>query len=171
LKHAQYDVMPTPRNGHCLFLCFVDILRERGISGAPQTYQAMRDVIADYCEKHNGAITYEGVVYPCDEEIRANGYGGITEILAFTTLYNISVQCHSPETPPYVQLFSCGDPGVASEMLLHTLGWQDDGNRASGGDHWQRLRNASNVFMNSEFESNLQVRPVFLNNARLHSTA
>jgi hypothetical protein len=140
LEHAQYDVLPVQRNGHCLFLCFVDILRERSVAGAPGTHQAMRKVVADYFDDHQGKIFYQGMYLPCDENIRTNGYGGVTEILAFAAIYNLSMEVHSPETPPYVQHFSFRPHGAAPELLLQTLGWDDSGRRAGCGDHWQRLR-------------------------------
>lgn len=137
LRHPHYEVLPIQRNGHCLFICFVEILRERNVSGAPVTQQAMRCAIADYFDNHGGAVTYREVRYPPDEAIRTNGYGGLTEIIAFVTMYNISVEVHAPETN-YVQRF--GSPGAVPELLLQTLGWDDDGRRAIAGDHWQRLR-------------------------------
>jgi hypothetical protein len=140
LEHAQYDVLPIQRNGHCLFLCFVDILRQRGVAGAPDTHQAMRNAIADYFDHHQGTISYQGADLPCDDDIRTSGYGGVTEILAFAAMHNLSVEVHSPETPPYVQNFSGGPPDAAPELLLQTLGWNESGSRSGAGDHWQRLR-------------------------------
>lgn len=155
LEHDDFDVLPAERNGHCLFLCFVDILRERGVAGSPDTHQAMRSAIADYFDQHGGMVSYQGVQYPCDEEIRTNGYGSVTEALAFATMYKVSIEIHSPETPEYVQMFTCGISEAAPELLLQTLGWQDDGSRAAAGDHWQRLRTKIDVKQHSMEEGNL----------------
>ncbi len=149
MEHDQYDVLRIERNGHCLFLCFVDILRQRGVAGAPDTHQAMRHAIADYFDGgsifHHQADMLEGVLLPPDENIRTDGYGGLTEIIAFAAKYGLSVEVHSPETPPYVQLISYGCHGDAPELLLQTMGWQDNGRRAAVGDHWQRLGTKINV--------------------------
>ena len=144
MEHEQYDVLHIERNGHCLFLCFVEILRARRVEGAPSAQQEMRNDIADYFDDQGGTIWYqadmsEGALLPPDENIRTNGYGGFTEIIAFAAKYGLSVEVHSPETPPYVQLISYGLPGDAPELLLQTLGW-DGRTAASVGDHWQRLR-------------------------------
>jgi hypothetical protein len=139
LEHDDFDVLPAERNGHCLFICFVNILRERGVEGAPANYQAMRRAIADYFDEHSGKVLYQEEEYPCDDEIRTNGYGGLTEIMAFAMMYNISIEIHSPETTENVQPITCGSSN-SPELLLHTLGWEDAGRRAAAGDHWQRLR-------------------------------
>ena len=117
-------------------------LRARGVEGAPSTQQEMRHDIAEFFD--GGAIWYqgdmlEGAWFPPDENIRTNGYGGFTEIIAFAAKYGLSVEVHSPETPPYVQLISYGRHGDAPELLLQTLGW-DGRTAASVGDHWHRLR-------------------------------
>ena len=140
LEHDQYEVLPAERNGHCLFLCFVDILRERNVAGRPCTHQAMRGAIADYFDQHGGTVAYRGVQYPCDEAIRSNGYGGVTEALAFAAMYSISIEMHCPETSDVVQEISCGRSDVGAELLLQTLAWEENGRRAPAGDHWQRLR-------------------------------
>ena len=140
LEHDEYDVVAVERNGHCLFQCFVDILRQRNVAGGPATHQAMRGVIADYFEQHDGMVAYGGAQYPCDEAIRTNGYGGVTEVIAFARKYSISIEIHSPETSECVQELLCGGAEAAPELLLQTLAWQDDGSRAPAGDHWQRLR-------------------------------
>ena len=141
LQHSLYDVLPIDRNGHCLFLCFVDILRNRNVPDAPQTQKSMRKAIADFFDQqpHRGKIQYEEGLYPCDENIRTNGYGGTTEIMAFASLYKLSVQIHSPETNATPQFVSFGPSNAACEMLLQTLGWHGS-NRAPSADHWQRLK-------------------------------
>ena len=139
LEHDEYDVVAAERNGHCLFQCFVGILRQRNVAG-PATHQAMRGVIADYFEQHDGMVAYGGAQYPCDEAIRTNGYGGVTEVIAFARKYSISIEIHSPETSECVQELLCGGAEATPELLLQTLAWQDDGSRAPAGDHWQRLR-------------------------------
>ncbi len=120
------------------------------MEGAPSTQQEMRNDIAEFFDAQGGAIWYqadmlEGAWFPPDENIRTNGYGGFTEIIAFAAKYGLSVGVHSPEMPPYVQLISYGRHGDAPELLLQTLGWQDDGRRAAAGDHWQRLRTKIDV--------------------------
>ena len=45
----------------------------------------------------------------------------------------------------YVQPLTCGSSEDSPELLLQTLGWQDDGKRAAAGDHWQRLRTKLDV--------------------------
>jgi hypothetical protein len=105
----------------------------------------MRNAIADYFDHHQGTISYQGADLPCDDDIRTSGYGGVTEILAFAAMHNLSVEVHSPETPPYVQNFSGGPPDAAPELLLQTLGWNESGSRSGAGDHWQRLRKKAAV--------------------------
>ena len=58
LEYDDYDVLLTERNGQCLFLCFVEILRERHVAGRLDTYQAMRGAVADYFEQHGGTVTF-----------------------------------------------------------------------------------------------------------------
>jgi len=138
LEHDDYEVLPVERNGHCLFLCLVNILRERDVAGRPRTQQAMRNAIADYFDQHGGAVWYQEVEWPCDDAIRTNGYGGTTEVMAFTAIYGISIEIHCPETSDGVQEISCGGSDV--ELLLQTVAWEENGRRAPVGDHWQRMR-------------------------------
>jgi len=93
----------------------------------------LRGAIADYFDQHGGTVTY-----PCDEAIRTNGYGGITEVMAFAVMHNISMELHCPETDDVSHISCRGSDGA--ELLLQTLAWQDDGRSAAAGDHWQRLK-------------------------------
>jgi len=118
----------------------VEILRERKVVGGADTHEAMRGAIADYFDQQGGAVSYRGVQHACDHAIRSDGCGGVAEALAFATMYNVSLEIHSPETLEYMQELDCGSPEAAPELLLQMLAWQDDGSPAPTGDHWQRLR-------------------------------
>jgi hypothetical protein len=43
-------------------------------------------------------VLHMGERFPPDLDIRNNGYGGTSEILAFVSKYNVSVEIHAPET-------------------------------------------------------------------------
>ena len=157
LEHARYNVLPIPRNEHCLFTCFVEILRQHDVQHMPETQETMREAIAGHFDRQGGAVAHEGAQYPCDDAARTSGYGGVAEVLAFASMYKVSIEIHSPETFPFVQKFSCGSTDAEPELLLHTLGWNDDGSRSPSGDHWQRLSKRVDTAFGSESSDGVNV--------------
>ena len=89
LEHEPYDAPPNQNNNDCLFLCFADILRDRNKASRPESYQDIRNTIADFFDQHDGTVTAGETTWTCDEDLRTNGIGGVAEVFAFATIFAI----------------------------------------------------------------------------------
>ena len=137
LEHEPYDAPPNQNNNHCLFLCFADILRERNKASRPESYQDIRNTIADFFDQHDGTVTAGETTWTCDEDLRTNGIGGVAEVFAFATIFAISIEVRSSDTHK-VHEFRCGTSDSSIELLFYTKSWQDHENMYNGG-HWCRM--------------------------------
>jgi serine/threonine protein kinase len=163
LKHDSYKTIPVPRDGDCLFYCFQRILQKRNYINIPsrqesavKTINELRTSISINMLTQNGTqrcfvngefsdFSIEGNVHLHCEAIRLgnrglSSYGGIDEVVSFCNIFNISIQLHIPEIFDPL-LFNSKNCHVDNpEMLLLTLGWDSEGTRARGQDHWQILQ-------------------------------
>jgi hypothetical protein len=146
------DVLPNQNNDHCLFLCFADILRERNQASRPESYQAIRNIVADFFDQHDGTVTAGETTWTCDENLRTNGIGGVAEVFAFATIFAISIEVRSSYTDK-VHEFRCGTSESSIEMLFHTMSRQDHENMYDGG-HWCRM-NAAGSQTSAKHQANI----------------
>jgi hypothetical protein len=145
LEHCQgqYDVLPVPRDGHCLFHCFIQILEERLVEG-PRTVDDMRRAIGEHVDQMGGLVYAPNTprVRSAEYDPRKGDYGQMEDILAFAEKYKIPIVVHTPEINQAPQLLDYERSGAPPELLLYTQSWQN-GFRTYAGDHWQRLREKS----------------------------
>ena len=137
--------------------CFVEIVQSRFPGHEISTVALMRDAIATYFENHNNHLE---VVDPDDTRIFScesidcirtgkdstncyRYYGGISECVAFSYLFNISLQVYAPESMDAA--FVCRGGGITDhchEVIIYNFGWHGIC-RTPGQDHWQRLISVS----------------------------
>ncbi len=141
LEHQQYDVVPIKRDGDSLFRCFWKILQERAPEDLPCDILSLRGLIDNDLRTDEGvSVQYEDIVdtrtgtYASGQNLL---FGSLSVICAFSKRYRISVSVHCPETTDGEPVhFDFGNP---PELLLHTLGWENE-KRKGEYDHWQRLQ-------------------------------
>ncbi len=163
LKHDSYKTIPVPRDGDCLFYCFERILQKLNRINLPSRQESavisingLRTSISSNILAQNGTqrcfvngelwdFSIEGSVHLHCEAIRLgnrglSSYGGIHEVVSFCNIFNISIQLHIPEISDPL-LFNSKNCHVDNpEILLLSLGWDSEGTRAPGEDHWQILQ-------------------------------
>jgi len=158
LQHKKFTVQLIPRDGDCLFHCFVHILAAESATvktaAVPknvadlrkQMHEWARDIDEERKSKHGGFYTHDGEWIPLENSL-LRAYGGAQEIMAFTNMYNVTVHVHAPETVAGMQTYQGSTAEAHEYNLLQTLGWiewcKDDNNnfvRSWGGDHWQVIK-------------------------------
>ena len=167
LEHDNYELVFTPRDGHCLFHCFRLILEKLGMATCHAIIDipTMRGLIADFFEANNNLIQCSSVAeggetftldYACESVtgIRTGmggrvSYGGVNEIVAFCVKYRVAVTVFAPENgcagePPITYNPGDMDGEFPCESLLYTLAWSVNKKgtsvRSAGQDHWQCLK-------------------------------
>jgi hypothetical protein len=159
LEHDDYDVVFSPRDGDCLFHCFIAILVQHGkvnfemdAKDPKHNVFSMRSIVADFFSVNNNNIVCNvsdmEIHFQCEsiESIRSgkggkNAYGGVNEIVAFGLLYDLAVTVFCPETSQEIVTYNPGN--FPEEKLLYTLGWKLSAKqviRNGSTDHWQRVK-------------------------------
>jgi len=149
VQHPDWVMRHVPRDGHCLWHCLLGILQDRLPGSEIDTQQKLRQVVADFFEAHENCLTLNDVAWTCEslQAIRSGRdksgkclyYGGLSECVAFSLRFKISVEVYAPETmdgPFVIDGGGCTD--YAPEVIIQTLGWRGN-SRAMGSDHWQRM--------------------------------
>ena len=155
VRHKEFTVQLIPRDGDCLFHCFVHILAAKSATAKTATvpkncaelrkqmHEWARDSEEGRKSKHGGFHANDGKWLPLEDSL-LTAYGGAQEIMAFTNMYDVTVHVHAPETVAGIQTYQGSTAEAHEYNILQTLGWKEwykDKNnnfvRSWGGDHWQ----------------------------------
>jgi hypothetical protein len=167
LIHNDWLIIPIPRDGHCLMHCFLRILelRQPGMhcflrilqlrqpGHAIKTHFEMREALAKYFEDHDNHLEVADVgIFECEslESMRTgkdssgsnNYYGGISECVAFSFRFGISLEVYAPESMDAAfNIAGGGASDHAPEVIMMIFGWWRGKSRTRGTVHWQRMIN------------------------------
>jgi hypothetical protein len=149
VQHPNWVLRYVPKDGHCLWHCFLGILQDRLPDSGIDNQRKLRQVVAEYFDSHQNCLQLDGSDWSCeslqavrtgqDKSGKCLNYGGLSECVAFSLRFKISLEIHAPETMqgPFM-IGGGGATDCAPEVLIQTLGWR--GNRRSvASDHWQRM--------------------------------
>ena len=170
IKHPDYKVLEIPRDGKCMYHCFLYILKAEGYTQAPTTASDLREALATYVESqvppkgtekgpYGGIFNYDGEYLHLEELLRSK-YGGESAILVFAQLYDVAIHAHAPESRNSIVTFKGNTRNANEYHMLQTYSWKTWGlvvtkdpetavvttfyERNYAGDHWQILEPSSN---------------------------
>jgi hypothetical protein len=167
IQHPDYKVLETPRDGKCMYHCFLRILKAERELHAPNTPQDLRKELARYVGAQvppegisrgpHGGIFANGdpKTYLHLEEALESTYGGEAALAVFVQLYDVTIHCHAPECRNTIETFQGSNPDAQEYHMLQTYSWQtwNQVNKKDpktkevtttyehnyAGDHWQLL--------------------------------
>ncbi len=154
LYHIEYTVRHMPRDGNCLFHCFLHILTSAGAL-VPKTQKILRKEMHDWAlgslpgSRYGGFLTSDCGEIPLEDSLLTN-YGGHPAIQVFVHMYNVTIRLHAPESSINIETFKAATATAQEFDVLHTMGWENwfqeeekedekekEYKRSWGGDHWQ----------------------------------